>query len=155
MGLRCPCKFRLGAHSANATVIVTSPQGPECRFTGRVNFSAEQCFTGGPNCNPAVNNFNVTFRQNGHTINLTKGRRGIISCFDHTLATLINGTAQGAGNAIPHQEYSVDFSYSIVGNTATVEISAVGADGTSIEITFTSRVSPRTFIGNCNETVGP
>ena len=158
MGLRCPCKFRLGiaGKAAPASVTVTDPQGTITVFTGTINFSAVQCFTGGPHCNPAVNNFKVTFGDNpGNTINLTKGRRGIISCFDNTIATLINGTAQGTGNAIPKQNYTVDFSYSIVGTTATVDITADGQDGTTIVTTFMASVSPQTFIGNCDETVGP
>lgn len=158
MGLRCPCKFRLGiaGNAAPALVTVTNPQGTETDFTGTINFTAIQCFTGGPNCNPAVNNFNVTFGDTpGNTINLTQGRRGVISCFDNTVATLLNGTAQGTGNAIPMQDYTVDFSYTIAGNIATIDITAIGEDGTTIETTFTANVSPQTFIGNCDETVGP
>ncbi len=129
MGLRCPCKFRLGiaGNAAPASVMVTDPQGVITVFTGTINFSAVQCFTGGPHCNSAVNNFKVTFGDNsGNTINLTKGRRGIISCCDHTIAILVNGTAKGTGNAIPKQDYAVDFSYTIVGTTATVGITAEG-----------------------------
>lgn len=158
MGLReCPCKFRLGiaGNAAPATVIVTSPEGTTTSFTGTINFSAIQCFTGGPNCNPAVNNFEVNFgTTTGQTINLTQGRRGVIFCVGNNEANLIDGTAQGAGNAIPNVEYDVDFSYTIVGGIATVVITATGEDGTIITTTFTAPVSAQTFIGDCDETVG-
>lgn len=155
----CPCKFRLGieGQDAPATVTVTDPNGNETTFTGTINFSAEQCFTGGPNCNPAVNNFEINFdANNGDTINFTQGRRGTIACFDNTLATLMDGTAQATGNVLDG-DFTVDFSYTIDPATdiATIIIMTVGEDGTVFQTVFDAPISPQTFIGDCDETVGP
>nr|WP_263324903.1 hypothetical protein [Neobacillus sp. Marseille-Q6967] len=165
MGLReCPCKFRLGLGGNNpaATVTVTSPDGTDVdTFVGTINFSAEQCFTGGPNCNPSVDQFDVTFTTGGanaNTINLTGGTRepfGTIFCVDDTQANLIDGTATGTGNTIPMQEYSVDFTYTITGNIASLVVTATGEDNTVVVYTAFAPVSPQTFIGECEDTVGP
>ncbi|MCA1055917.1 hypothetical protein LCM10_13045 [Rossellomorea aquimaris] len=154
MGLTCPCKYRLGieATEATATVVV---DGEESMLTESINFSAVQCFTGGPNCNPAVNNFTINFGgRPGSTINFTMGRRGMISCTGNTVATMTNGTARAAGNVLPMGDYTVNFSYTISGDTATVVISAFNEDGDSFDTTFEADVTPQTFIGACDETVG-
>ncbi|MFE8701557.1 hypothetical protein ACFYKX_13210 [Cytobacillus sp. FJAT-54145] len=158
MGLACPCKFLLGVPNTEATVTVTSPEGTVQTFTDTINFSAEQCFTAAAMCNPAVDNFTVNFGtqgQGGNTINFTQGRRGFISCEGNTVAILEDGTAQGSGNLIPNQDYTVDFSYTINNGTATVEITAVGEDGTVFQTTFEADVTPQTFIGDCEDTVNP
>lgn len=154
----CPCKFRLGiaGNAADATVTVTNPEGMVTTFMGTINFSAVQCFTGGPNCNPAVDNFRIAFGADGSTINFTQGRRGTIACMDNIVATLQDGTAQATGNVLDG-EFTVDFSYTIdpVTDIATVVITATGEDGTVFQTTFTAAVSPQTFIGDCGDTVGP
>ncbi|MFC4023634.1 hypothetical protein ACFOUV_07335 [Oceanobacillus longus] len=155
----CPCKFRLGiaGNAANAMVTVINPDGTTgTTFTGTINFSAVQCFTGGPNCNPAVDNFRIAFEDNGNTINFTQGRRGTIACVDNIVATLQGGTAQASGNVLDG-DFTVDFSYTInpLTDIATVVITATGEDGTVFETTFTAAVSPQTFIGDCGDTVGP
>ncbi|MED4292880.1 hypothetical protein [Priestia megaterium] len=154
----CPCKFLLGisGQDAPATVTVIGPND-ETNFTGTINFSAEQCFTGGPMCNPAVNDFEINFEANtGDTINFTEGRRGTIACFDNTIATLMDGTAQATGNVLDG-DFTVDFSYTIDPATdeATIVIMAVGEDGTVFQTIFTAPISSQTFIGDCDETVGP
>ncbi|WP_409290440.1 hypothetical protein [Peribacillus sp. SCS-37] len=129
-------------------------------LTGTINFSSEECFTGAAKCNPKVDNFNVKFTDNtqppkAKTLNLTEGRRGMISCTDGTAATLLGGTAQGAGNSIPHEQFIVDFTYIITGpNTANLTITATGEDGTIVTYTVTGApISSRTFIGDCSQTV--
>ena len=158
-GLECPCKYRLGisGNAAEATVTVTDSEGNEMTFTGTINFSAEQCFTGGPNCNPSVDNFEINFGDTeGNEVNLTDGRRGTIFCVDSLIAGMQNGTAQGEGVIADAGDFSVDFTYTInpLTDTATVNITATGEDGTLVETTFTADVSPQTFIGDCEDTVG-
>ncbi|UYV55642.1 hypothetical protein [Priestia megaterium] len=154
----CPCKFRLSisGQSTPATVTVTEPNGNETTFTGRINFSAEQCFTGAPKCNPAVNNFTITFEDNGNTINFTQGKRGTIACIDNAVATLIDGTAQASGNVLDGK-FTVDFSYSInpLTNVASIVITATGEDNTVFQTTFTAPVSLQTFVGDCACPPGP
>lgn len=161
MGLReCPCKFRLGfeGNEAPATVTVTAPNGTETVLTGTMNFNAVECFTGAAMCNPAVDNFEVNFGTDGTTINFTQGRRDTINCNDNNFAEL-HGTANGTGNGIVNQQYVVDFTYSISGTTATFHFFAQGTDGTTFETTpdviASVATNPKTFIGNCDETVGP
>ncbi|MFV5318668.1 hypothetical protein [Priestia megaterium] len=154
----CLCKFRLGIAGNKATATVTVKESGTTTFTGSgtINFSAVQCFTGARKCNPAVNNFKITFESNGgDTINFTQGRRGMISCFDNTEAVLMNGTAKVSGNVIQGQgKFDVDFSYSIDTSTnpdtATIIIVAT-RNNTEFTTTFTAPVSPQTFIGDCNE----
>lgn len=159
MGLReCPCKFRLGieGNEAPATVQVVVDTTPLEPLEGTINFSAIECFTGGPNCNPAVDNFEINFGDNeGNTINFTQGRRGMISCEDNTVAILTEGTAQASGNVLPAGDYTVNFTYTIVGDTATVTIEAFNQDGSAFTTTFVAPVSssPQTFIGDCEDTV--
>jgi hypothetical protein len=156
----CSCKFLLGisGQGAPAIVTVTGPTGNVTNFTGTViNFSAEQCFTGGPMCNPAVNNFDVNFGDSGgNTINFTQGRRGTIACVDNTIATLMDGTAQATGNVLDG-DFTVDFSYTInpITDIASIVITATGEDNTVFQTAFTAPISPQTFIGDCDETVGP
>ncbi|WP_226530855.1 hypothetical protein [Metabacillus niabensis] len=155
VGPACPCKFRLGVagNAAPAMVTVTDPNGDVTIFMGTINFSAEQCFTGGPNCNPAVDNFTISFGSNGSTINFTQGRRGTISCFEDLIAMLDNGTAQASGNVLTG-DFTVDFSYEInpITDIATISITATGADNTVFQTIFMAMVSPQTFIGGCEET---
>ncbi|MET3407980.1 hypothetical protein ABIC59_005452 [Priestia aryabhattai] len=156
----CSCKFLLGisGQGAPAIVTVTGPTGNVTNFTGTIiNFSAEQCFTDGPMCNPAVNNFDVNFRDSGgNTINFTQGRRGTIACVDNTIATLMDGTAQATGNVLDG-DFTVDFSYTInpITDIASIVITATGEDNTVFQTAFTAPISPQTFIGDCDETVGP
>ncbi|MGN2275075.1 hypothetical protein [Priestia megaterium] len=154
----CSCKFRLGiaGMSAPATMTVTDPNGVII-FTGAgtIDFSAVQCFTDARRCNPRVNNFKVTFESGENTINLTKGRRGMITCVDNTVAILTSGTAKARGNVITGN-FEVDFSYSIDTSqnpdVATILITATRSDGTVIQTnSFTAPISPQTFIGDCNE----
>jgi hypothetical protein len=156
MGLNeCTCKYRLGIEATDATAQVVVDGGDPQMFTETINFSAEQCFTGGPNCNPAVNNFTIDFGgPPGTTINFTMGRRGMISCEDNTVAFMVNGTAQQNGNVMPTGEYIVNFSYTILpDDTADVTIEASN-DGSSFSTTFNAEITPQTFIGDCDETVG-
>ncbi|WP_249872074.1 hypothetical protein [Oceanobacillus saliphilus] len=156
----CPCKYRLGASNVNATVTVTDPEGVDTTFTGTINLTAIQCFTGGPNCNPNVDNFNLTFvgtgDDSGNTINFVQGRRGTISCVDDIIAIMENGTAMAAGNVLDG-DYTVDFTYTIIPDTGTAEVvfTATGTDVTVFTTTYTADVSPQTFIGECGDTVGP
>ncbi|MFC5463687.1 proprotein convertase P-domain-containing protein [Lederbergia graminis] len=156
-GDECPCKFRLGiqGNSAPTTVFVSQPSQPNSSFTGTINVSAEQCFTGARMCNPSVDQFNINFGDNGTTINFTQGRRTLISCVDGTEANLL-GTAQATGNLL-----SGDFNVSIEftdnqNGTGTWVINATSFDeSTTFFTTFTAPVSARTFIGDCSENVGP
>ena len=96
--VECPCKFRIGVQGnrAEAKVEIVN-QGVESTLRGRINVTAVQCFTASPNCNPAVDNFNVTFRSGGTTINFIQGRRIEIDCIEDTFAR-VRGTALGKGN---------------------------------------------------------
>jgi len=68
----------------------------------------------------------------------------------------MDGTAQAAGNVLDG-DFTVDFSYTInpITDIATIVITATGEDGTVFHTTFTAPISPQTFIGDCDETVGP
>ncbi|MBM4760810.1 hypothetical protein [Bacillus sp. B15-48] len=161
MGVQeCPCKYRLVVTNETGVTVTVTPgvtpaqEEPPNGFVGNINFTAIQCFTGAAMCNPAVDNFEMNFVSNGNTINLVQGRRGTIACVEDTQAFMFDGTALGTGNAIPMQQYTVDFSYTILNDTASVTITATGEDGTIITTTFIADVSPATFIGDCEDMVG-
>lgn len=162
MGLRCPCKFRLGieGNEAPAEVGIFIPEGTDEGRNGTINFSAVECFTEAAQCNQTVDNFEITFvDDSGNTVNFTQGKRGVISCIDGTTATLTGGTAQVSGNVYPSQGFTVDFSYTIdpSTNVAIIVIHARGTTGATFDTTFTAPIStsPQTFIGDCTDTVGP
>ncbi|MDN4523063.1 hypothetical protein [Fictibacillus fluitans] len=149
----CPCKLRLGVagNGATAAVDITN-QGAAATLVGTINVTAVECFTGGPNCNPNVDNFNITFGSGGTTINFVQGRRIRITCIDRTSA-IIEGTAEAAGNTF-RGVFDIIIGISLTANQATWSILADNNMGQTFSTTFTSRVSPQTFIGPCNSTVG-
>ncbi|MCD5325388.1 MULTISPECIES: hypothetical protein [Pontibacillus] len=148
----CPCKFRIGiaGNSARATVNVVDNGTPRT-LTGDINVSSVQCFIAGPGCNPAVDNFNVTFGGNqGRTINFIGGRRIIISCEDNTVARVF-GTARAQGNVFTGIfEVTIELTIG-AGNIGTWVVEANDVFGNSFETTFTAPISPITFIGDCDD----
>lgn len=157
-GNECPCKFRIGiqGNAAPAVVRVTQTGQPIQTLSGTINVSAEQCFTGARKCNPAVDQFNVNFGDNGNTINFTQGNRSEISCENGTVAR-VTGPAQAVGNIL-NGNFTVSIEVQIDQNTdvASWNIMADSVDGTAhFETSFTSPVSARTFIGDCDENVSP
>ncbi|MGP4070096.1 hypothetical protein [Halobacillus sp. B29] len=147
--VECPCKFRIGVQGnrAHANVDITN-QGMESTLRGRINVTAVQCFTASPNCNPAVDNFNVTFRSGGTTINFIQGRRIEIDCINDTFAR-VRGTALGTGNLFQGL-FEVLIEVSIgAGNIGTWTVTANDNMGHTFSTTFTARMSPITSIGEC------
>ncbi|WP_345242663.1 hypothetical protein [Pontibacillus salipaludis] len=149
----CPCKFRIGiaGGSARATVNVVDDGNP-LTLTGDVNVTAVQCFIAGPGCNPAVDNFNITFDgDQGRTINFIGGRRIEISCVGNTVAR-VYGTARAQGNVFTGIfEVTIELTIG-PGNIGTWVVEASDTFGNSFETTFSAPISPVTFIGDCADT---
>ncbi len=148
----CPCKFLIGVAggSAPATATLTRPGVPPSILAGTINVSAVQCYTAGPNCNTAVDSFSVSFASGGTTFNLTQGRRIRISCIGNTQATL-EGSALASGTSGLTGIFDVFISISLTGGTATWTVSADNGTGSTFNTTFTSAVTPQTFIGDCSD----
>ncbi|MCP3031936.1 hypothetical protein LF817_11325 [Halobacillus sp. A1] len=147
--VECPCKFRIGVQGnrASATVDIIN-QGVASTLSGTINVTAVQCFTASPNCNPAVDNFNVTFGSGGTTINFIQGRRIEIDCIGDTFAR-VRGTALGRGNVFTGL-FEVLIEVSIgPGNIGTWTVLANDNMGHTFSTTFTARMSPITSIGEC------
>ncbi|MFZ0370634.1 MAG: hypothetical protein WAM07_13650 [Halobacillus sp.] len=147
--VECPCKFRIGVQGnrAEAEVEIMN-QGMDSTLRGRINVTAVQCFTASTNCNPAVDNFNVTFRSGGTTINFIQGRRIEIDCIDDTFAR-VRGTALGTGNLFQGL-FEVLIEVSIgPGNIGTWTVLANDNMGHTFSTTFTAPMSPITSIGEC------
>ncbi|WP_245747458.1 BMQ_0737 family morphogenetic spore coat protein [Anaerobacillus alkalidiazotrophicus] len=147
---QCPCKFRIGiqGNSAPATVNITQ-QGVPSTLAGTINVTAVQCFITAPMCNPAVDNFNITFGSGGTTINFIQGRRIHIDCTANTAR--VHGTAMASGNL-----FSGIFDVEIIltllpGNTGTWQINASDLLGNTFTTTFTAPLNPITFVGDCNQ----
>lgn len=68
----------------------------------------------------------------------------------------MDGTAQATENVLDG-DFTVDFSYTInpITDVASIVITATGEDNTVFQTAFTAPISPQTFIGDCDETVGP
>ena len=147
--VECPCKFRIGiqGNRAHATVEIMN-QGAASSLSGTINVTAVQCFTASTNCNPAVDNFNVTFGSGGTTINFIQGRRIEIDCINDTFAR-VRGTALGTGNLFQGLfEVAIEVSVG-AGNIGTWTILANDNMGHTFSTTFTARMSPITSIGEC------
>ncbi|WP_406945452.1 hypothetical protein ACJA3J_02840 [Halobacillus sp. SY10] len=147
--VECPCKFRIGVQGnrAPATVEITN-QGVPSTLDGTINVTAVQCFTASPMCNPAVDNFNVTFGSGGTTINFIQGRRIEIDCITDTFAR-VRGTALGRGNLFTGLfEVLIEVTVS-PGNVGTWTVMANDNMGHTFSTTFTARMNPITSIGEC------
>ncbi|KAB8135811.1 hypothetical protein F9U64_10905 [Gracilibacillus oryzae] len=152
-GEECPCKFRIGiqGNRAEAEVDITA-NGVPSTLSGTINVTAIQCFTAAPMCNPAVDNFNVTFGDNGSTINFTQGRRIEIECIGNTFAS-VRGTANVSGNVLPEGVYEVTITLTIgPDDIGTWTVDATDTEGNTFTTTFEAEISPPTFIGECDET---
>lgn len=151
-GPECPCKFRIGiaGNSARATVNVVDDGAP-LTLTGDINVSSVQCFIAGAGCQPAVDNFNVTFGGDmGRTINFIGGRRIEISCEGNTFAR-VYGTARAQGNVFTGIfEVTIELTIG-AGNIGTWVVEANDVFGNSFETTFSAPISPITFIGDCDD----
>ncbi|MDN4526404.1 hypothetical protein [Fictibacillus fluitans] len=147
----CPCKFQLGVggFGAPATANVINGGVPST-ISGTINVSIVQCYIGGPGCNPAVNNFSITFSGGSFVFNLTQGRRIRFSCND-SISVQFEGTAQATGTSTLQGLFDVFLTATISGNTITWTINATNDVGDSFSTTFTSAVTPQTFIGDCSQ----
>ncbi|RDI36440.1 hypothetical protein [Falsibacillus pallidus] len=147
----CTCKFRIGVSggSAPANVDITIGGAPSS-LSGTINVTAVQCFTAAPMCNPAVDNFNVTFGSGGNTINFIVGRRIEINCDDGTFAR-VRGTARATGNTLPTGLYEVTITLTITGSIGHWTVDATDFMGNTFSTAFTSPLSPITFIGDCSD----
>lgn len=151
----CPCKFWIDIQSYT-TITITTASGETIQDSGEIQFSAEQCFDPGTTCNPSVDNFQMTFQSPQNTAILSEGRRGTIACFGASVATLQNGNATASGNLISGP-FTVDFSF-IVSQSSfeiTVSMTARGADNTTLDVEFTTGLSPNVFVGDCEEAYNP
>ncbi len=149
----CPCKFRIGVqgNAAPATVNVTV-DGEPSMFNGTINVTAIECFVAAPMCNPAVDNFNVNFGDNGNTINFIQGRRIEIECEGNTFAR-VRGTANATGNVLPNGVYEVTITLTIgPGNIGNWTVNATDMSGNTFTTAFSAAITPITFIGDCDET---
>jgi hypothetical protein len=145
----CPCKFQLGVAGTGAPATANIINGGvSSTVAGTINVSAVQCYIAGPGCNPAVDNFSITFSGGSFTSNLIQGRRIRISCIDGTGATL-EGTATASGTSTLQGLFDVFIGFTLSGNTATWNILATNSAGDSFSTTFTSAVTPQTAIGDC------
>ncbi|MBH0157357.1 hypothetical protein IHV10_13340 [Fictibacillus sp. 5RED26] len=145
----CPCKFQLGVAGTGAPATANIINGGvPSTVAGTINVSAVQCYIAGPGCNPAVDNFSITFSGGSFTFNLIQGRRIRISCIDGTGATL-EGTATASGTSTLQGLFDVFIGFTLSGNTATWNILATNSAGDSFSTTFTSAVTPQTAIGDC------
>ncbi|MBH0160407.1 hypothetical protein [Fictibacillus sp. 26RED30] len=145
----CPCKFQLGVAGTGAPATANIVNGGvPSTVSGTINVSAVQCYIAAPGCNPAVDNFSITFSGGSFTFNLIQGRRIRISCIGETGATL-EGEAVASGNSTLQGLFDVFIGYTQSGNTATWNILATNTAGDSFSTTFTSAVTPQTDIGGC------
>jgi hypothetical protein len=154
LGLReCPCKFQFSMEGTPLIVLPFADAIPLQMIEGTINFTANQCFAIGPNCDPSVDQFTMFINGNqGESITVTNGTRIGISCENNTIAAL-GGTAQieTEGTSMPGGEYTVNFTYTISGDTATVDITAINQTDGGFVTTFTTPVNEFTFIGDCEE----
>ncbi|SDC08291.1 hypothetical protein SAMN05421734_10498 [Pelagirhabdus alkalitolerans] len=150
--VECPCKFRIGisGNAAPATVDVVSVGVPST-LTGTINVTAVQCFSASAMCNPAVDNFNVSFGSGGNTINFITGRRIEIECDGNTFAR-VRGMARVTGNVLPGGIYEVTITCDIgTGGLATWTVNATDFSGNSFSTSFMAQINPATFIGDCQD----
>lgn len=147
----CPCKFQLGVGGlgAPATANVINGGVPST-VSGTINVSAVQCYIAAPGCNPAVNNFSISFSGGSFVFNLTQGRRIRFSCND-SISVQFEGTAQATGTSTLQGLFDVFLTATISGSTITWNINATNDAGDSFSTTFTSAVTPQTFIGDCSQ----
>ncbi|WP_231735262.1 BMQ_0737 family morphogenetic spore coat protein [Gracilibacillus massiliensis] len=151
-GEECPCKFRIGVegNAAPAEVVITE-NGSSDTLNGTINITAVECFTASPMCNPAVDNFNVTFSSNGTTINFIQGRRIEIECEGNSFAR-VRGTAMAQGNLLSGI-FEVEITLAIDNmNIGTWSVFATNFEGETFSTTFLAEVNPMTFIGDCDDT---
>ncbi|MDN4525106.1 hypothetical protein [Fictibacillus fluitans] len=149
--VECPCKFRLGVGGFGAPATANVINGPvSSTVSGTINVSAVQCFIAGPGCNPAVNNFSITFSGGSFVFNLTQGRRIKFSCND-SVSVQLEGTAQATGSSTLQGLFDVFLTATISGSTIIWTINATNDVGDSFNTTFTSAVTPQTFIGDCSQ----
>ncbi|GEN45061.1 hypothetical protein [Alkalibacillus haloalkaliphilus] len=147
----CPCKYRIGiqGNAAPATVNVTQQSTPTT-FQGTINVTAIQCFTASAMCNPAINNFNISFGSGGNTINFVMGRRINIACDGNNFAR-VHGVANATGNVF-NGIFDVLIELQISpSNIGTWTIIASDLHGNTFSTTFSAIVSPATFIGDCSD----
>lgn len=151
--VECPCKFRIGVQGNRAPAIVNiTEQGEPSKLEGTINVTAVQCFSAAPMCNPAVDNFSITFGSNGSTINFIQGRRIHIDCEGNNVAR-VHGTAMATGNVFSGvYEVLIEVTVS-PGNIGTWSIFAQDLIGNSFETSFTAMMNPISFIGACDEPV--
>ncbi|WP_404469154.1 hypothetical protein [Sutcliffiella horikoshii] len=149
---QCRCKFRLGIQGNRATALVDlfEPSG-QSTLTGFINVTIVQCFTGGPNCNPAVDNFNISFTgAGGQTINFVQGRRVEIFCENNNTTARVVGMASATGNQIDGV-FEVIIELNILGSSNQGFWTIIASDnlGTVFFTQFTATLSPVTSISNC------
>lgn len=147
----CPCKFRIGVDGGAApTSVDIMTGGMASTLTGTINVTAVQCFTAAPMCNPASDNFNVSFDSGGNTINFLAGRRIEIDCEGNTFAR-VRGTARATGNVLPSGIYEVTITRGLAGGLALWTVNATDFNGNTFSTTFTANINPVTFIGDCTD----
>lgn len=117
---------------------------------GTINVTAVQCFIAAPFCNPASNNFNVSFGSESGTINFLAGRRIEIACDGNTFA-YVRGTARAQGNILPEGIYEVTITQGISGSLAVWTVNATDFIGNTFSTSFTANINPITFIGDCTD----
>lgn len=149
---QCRCKFRLGiqGNRATATAQLFEPN-EQATLSGFINVTVVECFTGGPNCNPAVDNFNISFTgAGGQTINFVQGRRVEIFCENNNTTARVVGMAFATGNQIDGV-FEVIIELNILGNTNQGFWTIIASDnlGTVFFTQFTATLSPVTSISNC------
>ncbi len=151
--VECPCKFRIGVSGNRAPAIVNiTEQGIPLTLAGTINVTSVQCFIAGPGCNPAVDNFNITFGSDGTTINFIQGRRVHIFCTDSNTAR-VHGTAMASGNLFSGV-FEVLIEVTVLpANVGTWTIFAQDLMGNSFDTSFTATMNPITFIGPCEEPI--
>ncbi|QAS54552.1 hypothetical protein HLI_04185 [Halobacillus litoralis] len=149
--VECPCKFRIGVEGGAAPASVDiMTGGMATTLTGTINVTAVQCFTAAPMCNPASDNFNVSFGGGGSTINFIAGRRIEIECEGNTFAR-VRGTARATGNVLPTGIYEVTITRGTAGGLAVWTVNATDFHGNTFSTTFTANINPVTFIGDCTD----
>ncbi|CQR48056.1 hypothetical protein BN1058_02398 [Paraliobacillus sp. PM-2] len=151
-GEACPCKFRIGVEGGAApTTVNVTRNGVPTTLSGTINVTAIQCFTAAAMCNPAVDNFNVNFGDNGNTINFVNGRRIEIECDGNTFAR-VRGVATATGNFLPNGLYEVTITLTIgAGDIGVWTVNASDMQGNTFSTTFSAEITPITFIGACDE----
>jgi hypothetical protein len=150
----CPCKIFLNVQggAAPATAHFTTSGGQSFDVTETINVTINQCFIAAIGCNPAVDNFNITFGRGSSPVkvNFTQGRRDEITCEDNTVATVI-GTAQAQGFFDGIFSVTIRVTRDLLTNMATWEIFATDNMGNTFSTTFTAMLGANDFIGGCNE----